>query len=362
MKISEEKRTIRLEPIGLRPLSAEPLVTVVVANYNYERYIGRTIESVLAQTYQNWELVLCDDGSTDNSLRVVEEYQRVDQRIRVLRKENGGHGSALNVIRPAARGEILCLLDSDDLYLPHKIERVVECFRREPDAGFVVHRVIRINQNGRRQGIWPMSDALPEGWHGPSLFANGGVLANLPPTSGISMRSEVAAAIFPMPVERPLVNCPDQVMMRLAPFVTPLAKIDEPLSEYRLHNANSYDAPRVTAEFARREILVCQKLWQVQHEFLERRDRRLAEQLKPVEGSFFMVYLRYLEARLSKSSEARACHAELMDGLRKQPGARYVRFWQWSIHLPVFLFDYAVNLMSRQSALKQLLARWKGLI
>lgn len=362
MMVSEEKQANTLRPLPLAPLSEMPLVSIVVANYNYERYIGLTIESVLAQTYSNWELVIIDDGSTDGSLELIDRYRRADSRVRLLRKENGGHGSALNVARPAARGEILCLLDSDDLYLPHKIQQVVDCFQREQTAGFVVHRVIRINQNGRRQGIWPMSDALPEGWYGSALFESGGVLANLPPTSGISLRREVAEAIFPMPVEKPLVNCPDQVMMRLAPLVTPIAKLDEPLSEYRLHNANSYDAPRVTAEFAAREVLVCRRLWQVQYDFLERRAAGLGAELKPVDASFFMVYLRYLEAKLSGHSSVGERHAELMEGLRKQPGARHVAFWKWSIHLPRFVFDYAVNLMSRQSALKQLLARWKGLI
>jgi hypothetical protein len=99
-----------------------------------------------------------------------------------------------------------------------------------------------------------------------------------------------------------------------------------------------------------------------QHEFLEQRSRPLAERLAPVEASFFMVYLRYLEARLRRDSSARLRHAEMMRDLRKQPHARFVRFWQWSVHLPVFAFDFAVNLISRQSALKQLLARWKGLV
>jgi glycosyltransferase involved in cell wall biosynthesis len=362
MMVGEDKQGITLAPVRLASLGEIPLVSVLVANYNYEKYIGHTIESVLGQTYSNWELIICDDGSRDQSVAIIERYLHADRRIRLLRKENGGHGSALNAAYAASRGSILCLLDSDDVFLPHKIERVVDCCRREADAGFVVHRVIRVNQSGRRQGVWPMSDALPEGWYGVSLLDMGGVLANLPPTSGISLRREVADVLFPMPVAKPLVGCPDQVIMRLAPLVTPLAKLDGPLSEYRLHRTNSYGSPRITAEFLSREISVCRSLWQAQHEFLERRSASLAARLKPVESSFFLEYLGYLEARLSGHPSARARHAGMMESLRKQPAARFVKFWEWSIHLPVFAFDFAVNLMSRQSALKQVMARLKGLL
>jgi hypothetical protein len=144
--------------------------------------------------------------------------------------------------------------------------------------------------------------------------------------------------------------------------VTPLVKIDEPLSEYRLHGANSYGSPRISTEFLRREISICRHLWQAQREFLERRGAALAAQLESVEHSFFIVYLNYLEARLSRRPSERACHAELMKGLREKPDARFVKFWSWSIHLPVFVFDFAINLISRQSLLKQVLSRLKGLL
>lgn len=362
MMISETKQKNSLKPTSLPLLSAAPLVSVLMANYNYATYLPRAIDSVLAQTYGRWELIVCDDGSTDRSADVVESYLRRDDRIQLLRKVNGGHGSALNAAYAASRGDIVCLLDSDDLFLPDKISRIVECARREPNAGFLVHRVIRMNRQGRRQGVWPMSDALPAGWYGESLLNDGGVLANLPPTSGLSLRREIADALFPLPLAKPLVTCPDQVLMRLAPLVTRVAKVDDPLSEYRLHDANSYGSPRLTAAFASREILICRTLWQAQHEFLSGRSPELAVKLRGVEASFYIVYLRYLEARLSGSETARARHMEMMRQLRQQRDARFVTFWEWSIHLPRFVFDYAVNIISRQSALKQLLARLKGFV
>jgi glycosyltransferase involved in cell wall biosynthesis len=362
MTVNELMQETELKPIRLRPLAQRPLVSILVANYNYEKYIGQAIESILAQTYQHFEVIICDDGSDDNSVCIVESYAKRDPRIRLIRKANGGHGSALNTAYAESRGQIICLLDSDDLFAPNKVQKVVECCQTHGDAGFAVHRVIRINENGRRQGVWPMSGALPEGWCGPSMLVTGGILPYLPPTSGISLRRELADALFPMSTEKPLGLCPDQVMMRVAPLLSPVAKIDAPLAEYRLHQSNSYGSSRITVAFLTREIGICRSLWQAQKEYLTQQSPELAAQLRPVESSPYLLYIRYLLARFSGDPLASERHSEYMASLRAQPDARYVWFWNWSIHLPVFMFDYAVNLMCRQSMLKQIMARLKGLV
>jgi glycosyltransferase involved in cell wall biosynthesis len=362
MILSELKNGTDLKPLPLSALPGRPLVSILVANYNYEQYIAQTIQSATTQSYSELEVIVCDDGSTDNSIQVIEDCARQDARIRLIRKKNGGHGSALNAAFSESRGEIICLLDSDDVFAPAKVQEVVDSSRKNPDAGFLIHRVLRINEKGKRQGVWPMSDALPEGWWGSSLPGLGGVLAYLPPTSGISLRREVAEALFPLPAEKPLGICPDQVIMRLAPFLSRIAAIDAPLAQYRLHRANSYGTPRITAAFLEREISVCQSLWDAQRAFLLGRSEALANELKPVDASSYLLYLRYLHARLSHDPAVRLRHSEYMVNLRRQPHARYVMFWQASLHLPLFVFDFALNLMSRQSAIKQVMARLKGLI
>ncbi len=361
--VVEPKQAVALEPVALSPLSERPLVSILVANYNYAGYISQTIESALAQTYDYFELIICDDGSTDSSIAVIESYVRKDKRIRLLRKQNGGHGSALNAAYAASQGEVICLLDSDDLFLPEKVQRMVAAYHAHPESGFAVHRVIRMNSKGKHQGVWPLSDQLPAGWIGPeTILRQGGMVAYLPPTSGLSLRREIAEWLFPLPDKRPLGICPDQVIMRLAPLLSPIATVDEPLAEYRLHNANSYGTKRVTAAFFEREIAICRQLWQCQQSFLQKKSPELAAQLTPVEGSTYLLYLNYLAARLRRDPLMRKRHREYMLNLRQQPKARYVSFWQYSVHLPLFLFDYAINLMSRQSAIKQLLARLKGLV
>ena len=95
MPIVESDTITALRPIELRPFSAEPLVSILVSNYNYARYIGETIESALGQTYANIELIVCDDGSTDDSVQVIEQYERKDARLQLIRKANGGQGFGL---------------------------------------------------------------------------------------------------------------------------------------------------------------------------------------------------------------------------------------------------------------------------
>ena len=94
-------------PLPLSALPAQPLVSVLIANYNYGRFIDRALDSLLAQSYRHFEGIVCDDGSTDDSREVVARYARRDARIRLLEKENGGVASALNMAYRACRGDVV---------------------------------------------------------------------------------------------------------------------------------------------------------------------------------------------------------------------------------------------------------------
>lgn len=91
-----------------------PLISIIVPVYNAEQYLPRCIDSILAQTFTDFELLLIDDGSTDSSGKICVEYAGKDFRIRVFHKENGGVSSARNVGLDKARGEWVCFADSDD--------------------------------------------------------------------------------------------------------------------------------------------------------------------------------------------------------------------------------------------------------
>jgi teichuronic acid biosynthesis glycosyltransferase TuaG len=118
---------------------SRPLVSVITTTYNGERFVGQTLESVLAQTYEPIEHVLVDDGSTDATPRILDEHAaRHPDRVRVVkRNERAGPCRRRNEALDEARGELLAWLDHDDVWLPDKIERQVEVLEREPDVGFV---------------------------------------------------------------------------------------------------------------------------------------------------------------------------------------------------------------------------------
>ena len=113
------------------------LISIIVPVYKVEEYLSACVESVLAQTYQNFELVLVDDGSPDNCPQMCDEFAARDSRIRVIHKENGGLSSARNVGIDAAKGEYLAFLDSDDLWTPVFLERLYSALM-ETGADFAV--------------------------------------------------------------------------------------------------------------------------------------------------------------------------------------------------------------------------------
>lgn len=106
--------------------------SVIIPLYNKEKSVSSTVESVLNQTYPHFELIVVNDGSTDNSLEVVQQFN--DPRIRIIDKRNGGVSSARNVGIKAAKYEYLIPLDADDLWLPFALAEFVELIRNYPKA------------------------------------------------------------------------------------------------------------------------------------------------------------------------------------------------------------------------------------
>lgn len=100
-----------------------PLISIITPNYNCENYISATIDSVLKQTYQHWELLIIDDCSTDNSIQIIENYSNVDTRIKLIKAEiNQGPAKCRNQGIQGANGSFLTFIDSDDIWLPEFLE------------------------------------------------------------------------------------------------------------------------------------------------------------------------------------------------------------------------------------------------
>ncbi|PID90774.1 MAG: glycosyl transferase [Bacteroidetes bacterium] len=134
------------------PSERFPLVSVIMPCYNAERFIAQAIESVVAQTYQEWELLVSDDCSTDGSVPLVKSYAAADGRIRLVKAStNGGAAMARNAAIRVAKGRFLAFLDSDDLWHPEKLERQI-AFMLGHQHAFTYTSYAIVDEQGERCG------------------------------------------------------------------------------------------------------------------------------------------------------------------------------------------------------------------
>ncbi|MBV6496243.1 MAG: putative glycosyltransferase EpsE [Pyrinomonadaceae bacterium] len=121
------------------------LISVIIPNYNYARYLPEAIESVLAQTHKNVEVIVVDDGSTDDSKEVLASF---GDRIRTIFQQNQGVSAARNRGVAESNGDFLAFLDADDAFLPSKLEKQLELFRADEEIGLVHVGMVNVDPNG----------------------------------------------------------------------------------------------------------------------------------------------------------------------------------------------------------------------
>jgi glycosyltransferase involved in cell wall biosynthesis len=139
-RVVPRRRTVIAEPRAasapsIRSAGAAPLVSVIITTFNYARFLPSAIESALAQSYSNMEILVVDDGSTDGAAPVVERY--ADRDVRYVYQDNRGAGAARNTGLEHTTGSLVAFLDADDVWLPDKIEKQTDHLRRHPEVALV---------------------------------------------------------------------------------------------------------------------------------------------------------------------------------------------------------------------------------
>jgi len=133
------------------------MISIIIPTFNRAEYIGEAIDSVLAQTYKDYEIIVVDDGSTDNTQKVLEQYEG---KIKYFFKENGGEASARNYGIEKAQGEFIAYLDSDDLWCPEKLELQMQEFEKDEKVGLVHTSMEVVTEDGTSTGEYkPTSPA-----------------------------------------------------------------------------------------------------------------------------------------------------------------------------------------------------------
>jgi glycosyltransferase involved in cell wall biosynthesis len=138
-------------------MTTKPLISIVMPSFNHARFIGAAIDSVLAQDYRPIELSVMDGGSTDGTVDILRGY---GAQLRFVSQRDRGQSDALNRGFQMVRGDILCWLNSDDLFLPGALTKVADAFRRHPEAGFVYGKGVNVNEAGLRprdSGVLPFN-------------------------------------------------------------------------------------------------------------------------------------------------------------------------------------------------------------
>lgn len=208
-----------------------PIVSVLLSSYNNSQYLSPAIESILKQTYDLWELIIVDDGSSDESWDIIGQYAARDARIKALRsKENLGASAALNLALQVAKGEYITRQDSDDLALPERLEKQLDFLNEHPEIGAVGCNVIYINADGNETGVseFPLTDDMIQ----PTLVDR---MCFCGPTV-MARRACFQQAGFYFVDDLKTAEDYD-LCLRLAE-VTRLANIEEPLYFYRQHTGS----------------------------------------------------------------------------------------------------------------------------
>ena len=217
------------------------LVSIVVNNYNYARFLPQAVESALQQTYPCVETIVVDDGSTDNSREVLKPF---GDRIRTVFKENGGQGSAFNAGFKASKGGIVIYLDADDYLYPSAVEKIVR--RWESNVAKIHYRLLTIDADGAEHGWHPREGVpLPEGEVWRDYIRTGSYVT--PATTGNAFARAALEEVLPMP-EDGYVYSADAYLLARIPFHGVILAVDEALGVYRQHRQNYSVASGLSAD------------------------------------------------------------------------------------------------------------------
>ncbi|MEZ4485267.1 MAG: glycosyltransferase family 2 protein [Syntrophotaleaceae bacterium] len=213
------------------------LVSILVNNFNYATFVKEAVLSVLDQSYQDFQIIIVDDGSTDTSRQVLEELAGQDPRIKVEFKENGGQLSAFNRGVELARGEVITFLDADDFYKEDYLKNIVDVYHEFKDCDFLFTGLEEFDQS-RQNVIQNFPHRITDLGYTAFLTFFGYCWVG-ERTSAISMRRSLANKIFPIPLEDDWRIRADDSVIWLASLVGGRKfYLAEPLVNYRVHGSN----------------------------------------------------------------------------------------------------------------------------
>ncbi|MET3229744.1 UNVERIFIED_ORG: glycosyltransferase involved in cell wall biosynthesis [Burkholderia sp. 1263] len=231
-------------------------ITIVICNYNYERYLATAIDSALQQDYAATHVIVIDDGSTDGSRAIIEGY---GDRIQSVFKSNGGQVSAYNQAVEIVDAEFAIFLDSDDLLYPSAASEVMQVFGTG-DWAKVQFRLDVMDSAGNTTGAYVPNSSAPRNC---DTLLRGGWLYPSPPASGNAYRVSALKQVFPIPEAIADRYGADFYAIYGTALVGPVADIPKSLGGYRVHNTKSSNVSFANSEQINKAPKAFTMRWQI---------------------------------------------------------------------------------------------------
>jgi glycosyltransferase involved in cell wall biosynthesis len=336
----------------LYDLPAHPLVTVVLPAFNESDHITDAITSVRESTYGNWTCIVVDDGSSDDTLARATAAAGDDARFTFRAQANNGQISAINHATRYVRGDIVALLDADDIFLPDKLARAVAALRLKPLAGLLTHRMYVGDNALNIVGIMPMTNGLPDGDFRLKVQRMTSNSAQFGTTSGMLLRRGIFEMIFP--ADAGIKMCPDELVRRIAPLAAEVAACEDPLGIRRVHGRNFSDsASDALAAFVGRTLNDSRLMRAKQQQVAS----RLAIELPSADLDMDLreAVLARLEAR---EDAGERCATVLASSPFRELSAARRLYWRVALACPRPLFRFMVRQLYGASRLKLILNRF----
>lgn len=237
------------QPASRQPQHDQPgRLSIVIDNYNYDRFVAEAINSALDQTWPDVEVIVVDDGSTDNSRNIIEGF---GDRIVPLFKPNGGQHTAITAGIEQVTGDVTIVLDSDDALHPHVGAQAMKAFAEDSALAKAQWPLQVVDANGTSTG-----SLNPQ----PSILVSGDLQEHIikyrthawPPQSGNAYRTRVLRQVAPIPAT--YAKACDRYYSDIVPLFGPIKSFAEPGGIYRIHGTNMYSGAEVKVERIRSQI------------------------------------------------------------------------------------------------------------
>lgn len=236
----------------MHPIQDRPFVSIIIANYNYARFLPRAIESALDQSYGNVEVIVADDASIDHSAEVIASYGK---RVKAcMREANGGHAAAFNTGFAASRGAIVLFLDADDYLYPNAVSKILN--RWDGHTAQMQFRLHIVDACEHISDVFPPPEVpFDSGDVTPQLLRRARYQTTV--TSGLAFARSALDTIMPIP-EGKFRQGADGYLVTLSPLYGEVRSIDSCLGAYRMHGNNHSIFAEKLGQRAR---------WRVEHDF-----------------------------------------------------------------------------------------------